>query len=594
MKTPYNFPTTTRIIKISIRAFVAIFSQMRTFANLLIILSLTLFSSLTYGQINTEKYLWEYPSHSGINAPQEIIDKLRAEVQKVIDTGFLRPLSIRYTDQMWETYIIYREPGRMLQTLAEAYPFLTHEQQQEVKLYANQLFTDPVQRFWIQPSYTNSFVPADYGIPRNLNPSENVYGNYEWWGSYRPTIQMIYAVWNYMYRTGDTSLITNYYENIRNFYELKQGYWIDPGSLYGTMNAHIGMARLAWMMDDQDMFDQAVENLEYWLNRGLNITSIDSMAFYGKDGWNAPYSQYCDNGEYCWRKDDYIYRGFIYLNLSPEMGRFLHDHVYAETVARNEYGKSIFPFWWVVDSPHWSRWAGDETVGIPAEMFGMVLPVEKWVKNTSGAELEQFFISSPKGIGDCYWLEGLVLAIEAFGTDQWNDIRTTPFSATFSHTQVINLPQGWSGVSANLIPTNPDIETLMEPVVDNLIILQNQNQVYWPSQQINTIGEWDFQKGYMIKMENAATLNFAGTPPETTTLALVPGWNLIPVLSECNVEVDYIYSQISGQIVVIKEVAGNRIYWPEYGITTLATLVPGNAYWFLMSEPGNIQFQLCD
>jgi len=632
-----------------------------------------------HAQINVEKYLWEYPSHSSVDAPDELMLTLQNEIQKILELGYLRPLSIRYTDQMVESYIIYLEPARIMQTLAEAFPFLDSLQKTQVKTYVNQMFDDPVQQFWLQPSYTNRFVPSDYGVPRHLHPSENVYGSNDWWGNYRPNIQTIYQFWNYAYRTGDNVLVSNYYNDIKDFYYLKLGYGIDPGNLYGTMCAHIGMARLAMMMNDQEMVEEAGSLLQQNLAEGLDISAIDLNASFGKDGWNAPYPSTCDGGEYCWRKDDLIYRGFIYLNLSAEMGRFLKDHVLTSTLARHQQGQTIFPFWWLLDAPHWARWAGDETVSIPPEMFGMVLPIEKWVKNTPGANLEKFFTSAPKGIGDCYWIESLVLALEAFGDDVWKDCRTEPFSfgfatklpvitqqpqskqalegtdATFQiHAQStealifewfgpsgniansnndsliienvslgnsgfyyckvsnskgsvisdsagltvylqhqISIPKGWSGISSYLTPLNDTTEILFEQLHENLIILQNGSSVLWPAQQLNTLENWDEKKGYLIKTANQVSFIFDGIPTTGSNLALASGWNLIPVLKQCEISTQTISNNLGINLILIKEAAGYKIFWPAYGIATLTQLEPGRAYWILINQQTTFEFPDC-
>jgi len=646
---------------------------------ILISILLLLISKSNFAQIDLDKYLWEYPSFENLNPPERLTARLIQEVDLILNNEFLRPLSIRYMDQMNEPYILYNEPGRIMQTLAEAYPFLDATRQQAVRNYVAAMFSDPQQRFWVQPSYVNRFLPLDYGFPRILHPSQYDYGESDWWGRFRPTIQLIYHTWNYIYRTGDSSLLVNRYQNIKSFYQLKLGYQIDPGNLYGTMSAHIGMARLAYMAGDAAMVTQASNRLGLELNKGLDLHVIDSMAWHGKDGWNAPYSQYCDFGEYCYRKDYYIHLGFIFLNLSPEMGRFLKDHVESQTLERHEFGLSIFPFWWLLDAPFFSRWSGDETVGIPSEMFGMVIPIEKWVKETPGQELSQLFISSPKGIGDCYWLEGLVLAIQAFGNPVWQDVRVEPFfvnfaalppeitqqpldliiaegeDATFSVAvkqspgleflwftpsgsvstgsipqlvvencsvddageyycvisnsqgnvtsnvanlsvyihQMLQQPAGWSGISSYLIPLDANIETITAPLGNNLKVLLSQDQIYWPEAGINSIVNWDSQRGYIAKMNGASAFSFPGFPFAETNLSLPAGWNIMPVLSQCPFSTAEMYAQLGNNLVLIKEVAGTSVYWPAFGVNTLHFLLPGRAYWVMTGNSVIVSFPDC-
>lgn len=631
-------------------------------------------------QIDLNKYLWEYPSFQNVNAPPDMIEFLREEVQKILDTGFLRPLSIRYADVLSEWYFLYREPARVLQTLAEAYPFLTPAQQTAVKNYVQALFQDEEQHFWYQPSYSNRVLPLDYGVTRTLYPQQDLWVNVEWWGQFRPNIFLIYHAWNYIYRTGDSTLLLSRYEDIRDFYQYKLDINIDPGNLYGTMCAHIGMARLAYMVGDQNTLNLASNRLLQELVRGLDMKLNDSLAYYGLDGWNAPYPEMSTTGWIGERNENYVYKAFNFLHLSPEIGRYLKDHLQAQVLARHQHGLTILPYWWVVDAPHFTRWAGDESVGIPTEMFGMIIPIEMWVKQTSGAELEKYFISSPKGIGDHYWLENYVLAIEAFGTPVWQDVRSNPFFVTFGGTapqivqqpqsltiaegetatftiqatgtgtlqylwttpkgqistgtsntltinqcslsdagqytctvsnefgsvtsqsatltvyrqQLIESPAGWGGISSYLNPLTSDVVTLLSPISNQLVILYNQTQIYWPSQQINTIGNWNPFSGYVRKYSGNVSFSFPGLPVENPAISLSSGWNLIPVLNECDVPIGHLENGLGNSLILIKEIAGTGIHWPGFGISSLSTLKPGNAYWVLTGQASGYTFPGCN
>jgi hypothetical protein len=127
---------------------------------------------------------------------------------------------------------------------------------------------------------------------------------------------------------------------------------------------------------------------------------------------------------YASRRVNGVYQGWMFLNLSPEIGRYLNDNVRTDTLARNNSGKSKYPFWWLRLAPYFTRWTGDEGIGLPTEMLGMVIPVERWVAQTSAATLRDYMRSGPTAVGDAYWLEALVQALEATGTTSWVDVRT--------------------------------------------------------------------------------------------------------------------------------------------------------------------------
>lgn len=157
--------------------------------------------------------------------------------------------------------------------------------------------------------------------------------------------------------------------------------------------------------------------------------------------------------------------------------------------------------------------------------------------------------------------------------------------------QVINIPQGWSSLSGYVLPDNTDIVALFESLINQLIIVQNQQGIYWPDNQVNTLLSWDQFSGYVIKLNQAANLELSGQEVIVKTINLEAGWNLIPVLSSCPVSVTDLL--ISSEVVIAKEVAGLNLFWPQMGINTLLELLPGNSYFVLVNSPLQITFPDC-
>lgn len=152
--------------------------------------------------------------------------------------------------------------------------------------------------------------------------------------------------------------------------------------------------------------------------------------------------------------------------------------------------------------------------------------------------------------------------------------------------QNIFLPEGWSGISSYLIPENPEMEVVFQDIQDEIVIVQNSDGIYWPGQSVNTLGSWDTYSGYQVKTASDILFTITGCPVSPTALQLVAGWNLMPVLSACQVSANELFAPHLDELVVLKEVAGIGIYWPEYGINTLEDVVPGKAYFALIN--GNI------
>ena len=155
---------------------------------------------------------------------------------------------------------------------------------------------------------------------------------------------------------------------------------------------------------------------------------------------------------------------------------------------------------------------------------------------------------------------------------------------------VINIPAGWSGLSSWVMPGETNLDSLLNAIYPELVILKTMGAMYYPSQNINTIGAWESQSAYKIKVTQDVTLTIAGVAEQNKTVQLGQGWNLIPVISENPVDVEALFSGITDKVVVVKEIAGNGVYWLQYNINTIGNLTPGRAYFVLMNEAGEIVF----
>jgi hypothetical protein len=355
--------------------------------------------------VDMTPYAWQFPVVTGANAP-DMIAQLQEEIQKVLAAGRLTPQRAYYADQgSFEEYWQYTQPGRIITTLAWAYPYLTTGQQTSARSYVAAELADATHAPWAA-----SPMPVTSGATRReLSPLNRVTYFTTTFGRTQPSVHTIYGLWLYAWRTGDWALIQGYWSTIKSMYSARSG----QGDIYGTMCAHVAMARLADKFGDSATRTTALNNLQAQLNAGLTFSTIESRV--SSKYWPEMYVS---------RRASGVYQGWMFLNVSPEIGRYLHDYVSTATLARNASGKTTYPLWWLRMSPYFTRWTGDEGVGIPTEMMGMVMPVERWVAQTGASILADYMRSGPTAIGDCYWLESLVTAVEATGSITWTDVRT--------------------------------------------------------------------------------------------------------------------------------------------------------------------------
>ncbi len=158
------------------------------------------------------------------------------------------------------------------------------------------------------------------------------------------------------------------------------------------------------------------------------------------------------------------------------------------------------------------------------------------------------------------------------------------------------VPFNWSGISSFVTPDNPSMDNIFSEITASIELVQDYNGVYWPGQNINTLGDWSVTRGYRIKMNNTSELNITGLiryPMDE--LSVANGWSILPVNTPCAVDVEDQFTSLSA-ITMIKEIAGVGLYWPAYYINTLNQLLPGKAYEIFNSsaQPVAIKYPFCD
>ncbi len=149
--------------------------------------------------------------------------------------------------------------------------------------------------------------------------------------------------------------------------------------------------------------------------------------------------------------------------------------------------------------------------------------------------------------------------------------------------QELSIVGGWSGISLYLNPVDPNVENLFSEILNDLVIIVGEEGVYCPAQNINTLVTWDNKHGYLAKMNSPGNLIVPGIIEANQTLDLKLGWNHFPVLSNTQLLVSQLSSDLGGKLILIKEIAGVKTYWPEMEIYTLMNLLPGKSYMLYLS-----------
>jgi subtilisin family serine protease len=160
------------------------------------------------------------------------------------------------------------------------------------------------------------------------------------------------------------------------------------------------------------------------------------------------------------------------------------------------------------------------------------------------------------------------------------------------HDNQFQIPQGWSGISS-VYYMYPDVSSIFAQHSDDMIIISSMDGFYYPGQNVNTLGRWENSPGYKIKTLNPLNFSYPGWKRQLSTLSLPAGWSFLPCWSDCAVNIEDMFDDAGTQPVIVKEIAGSSVYWPDKSINSLSNLYPGSAYLVLMNSATAVQFPEC-
>jgi hypothetical protein len=115
-------------------------------------------------------------------------------------------------------------------------------------------------------------------------------------------------------------------------------------------------------------------------------------------------------------------------------------------------------------------------------------------------------------------------------------------------------------------------------ITDNLVIMLSDYGIYWPPYNTNTIGNWNVEKGYKLKMNQAQEFTVRGDTLLSRSINLSQGYHIVPVLSNVACPIASIFADPANDILFMYDVKTCALYWPAGGIYSLNSLEPGKGY----------------
>lgn len=153
--------------------------------------------------------------------------------------------------------------------------------------------------------------------------------------------------------------------------------------------------------------------------------------------------------------------------------------------------------------------------------------------------------------------------------------------------RVIDLVQGWSLVSTNVVPEDDDIIRIMRELVaaDLLILMKDgAGRFYSPIFGLGNIPGWDVASGYMIKVTEACALTMRGMPVAfDEPIPLEMGWNMVAYYPREPVDAIIALSGIVDQLIMAKDGNG-RFYSMDFGFCNMRDWIEGFGYQIKVEE----------
>jgi hypothetical protein len=150
------------------------------------------------------------------------------------------------------------------------------------------------------------------------------------------------------------------------------------------------------------------------------------------------------------------------------------------------------------------------------------------------------------------------------------------------------LDSGWSWISFNITPDNPDVAAVMDSVKNLVILSNNAGQFYIPD-AINNIGQINVLEGYKVYLNGRDAVQFNGEEVfPGTPIPLLQGWNFVSFLPTVAIAAETALATIADRMAVAKNDAGD--FCIPGVINTLGEMRPGRGYRIYMDAPDTLVY----
>lgn len=172
------------------------------------------------------------------------------------------------------------------------------------------------------------------------------------------------------------------------------------------------------------------------------------------------------------------------------------------------------------------------------------------------------------------------------------DIGADQVSSKFLAEQEISLHEGWNLISSYVQPYDSSMSEVFAGLLTRVEVVRNEaGERFVPEEDENTLSAWRSREAYRVYMKEPGTLQLKGTrlSPDTTSISLQEGWNLLPYFRDYSMPVEDALASLSSALVMVKDGTG-QVYLPSFSINALGSLQPGRGYKVYLLHPDTLTY----
>ncbi len=369
-------------------------------------------------QPDLTKYVWQQAT---VKVPDNaktrpVRRELVRAVTELLDAEQLAPMYVQLGIAGHEFF--FDDSAEELHALSLAYPHLPKALQARVKTRCDALVRE-------HPPWTpQAYYDLGEGTRRELfDVPERFTGGRDRGYEAPPAVAQLYAMWEYGRATGDWSWLDAAWPGVSQAYRQfgQSGWTLDPARGDLCMNrviaGLIGFARLARQKGAPEAEEAAAEAAKQLAalieHHKADAPRLQRLVVERVSGLD----QFIGSGSPIWlRIRGHKHKIAKFLDVTPEVGRALHEHALGAATVFMQYVDDLMPGWYLANEETQVHY-GENFVEYPDLSLGIFQAKAHLFRED--ADALQRYTDIPWCVGDLYYIEKLALVLDRMGETAW-------------------------------------------------------------------------------------------------------------------------------------------------------------------------------